>query len=382
MMFGSTVSIPIYEKKPSAVRAFDVTFDLPSLNTMTCNNNNTDPGTVATAVTNHDDEEMSCLTEPAYQPDLADAEPDKAGDGNVEEPTEEEEPNWNEIMQHDPARTEVPIFLAGRERKEAASDSYSTALDALHDSVNKSAEALVETVVTLLHDRAQKLVDFEEELTRDYVQNDKRRDLMEKRLEENARAAQGMFANLLKRVSAANQPNDLLAQKKMRFNEDENEMMNNSVNNLENDGVGDGNGTNEGQEPDWQRILQHEPAQTEVPVFLAGRERREAACSRFQSSIEDYHAIMDGYAQELTQTVADLYNNRMVKLNEHEQNLKHEYIFNDESRGKMLHTLQESSASIQKMFQEMIMRVMLPEGPQDQSLEQGILTQATSLTSP
>ena len=56
----------------------------------------------------------------------------------------------------------------------AASDSYSTALDALHDSVNKSAEALVEIVVTLLNARAQKLVDIEEELTHDYVRNDKR----------------------------------------------------------------------------------------------------------------------------------------------------------------------------------------------------------------
>jgi hypothetical protein len=350
---------------------------------MNSNKNNTNPGTVAAAVANHDDEEMSCLTEPAYQPEAA--APEKAGD--AEPDAEEEEPNepdWGKIMQHEPARTEVPIFLSGRERKEAASDSYSTALDALHDSVNKSAESLVEIVVTLLHARAQKLVDIEGELTQDYVQNDKRRELMEKKLEENARAAQGMFANLLKRVSAANQPNDLLAQKKMRLNEDENEAMKNDCNgNPENEGGGDGNGNNEGQEPDWGKIMQHEPAQTEVPVFLTGRERREAACARFQSSIEDYHAIMDGYAQELTQTVADLYNTRMGKLDEHEQMLKQEYAVNDESRGKMLHNLQESSAAIQNKFQEMIMKVMLPNGgpqeQQEQSLEHGILTQAASL---
>eukprot|EP00986_Skeletonema_menzelii_P000323 scaffold92_cov140-Skeletonema_menzelii.AAC.2 len=346
---------------------------------MNSNKNNTDPGTVATAVTNHDDEEeMSCLTEPAYQPDPA-AESDKADDAEAD--AEEEDPNWETIMQHEPARTEVPIFLSGRERKEAASDSYSTALDALHDSVNKSAESLVEIVVTLLHARAQKLVDIEGELTHDYIQNDKRREMMEKKLEENARAAQRMLANLLKRVSAANQPDE--AQKKMRLNEEENEMINNDVNNNPGNEVVDG-GNIEDQEPDWGKIMQHEPAQTEVPVFLNGRERREAACSRFQRSIEDYHAIMDGYAQELTQTVADLYNNRMLKLNEHEQILKHEYAFNDESRGKMLHKLQESSANIQKMFQEMIMRVMLPNGPQEQEqlLEHGVLTQATSLESP
>ena len=86
--------------------------------------NNTDPSTVATAVTNHDDEEMSCLTEPAYQPDPVVESDSKAGDNdNAEESTEEEEPNWEEIMKHEPARTEVPTFLSGRERKEAASDS-------------------------------------------------------------------------------------------------------------------------------------------------------------------------------------------------------------------------------------------------------------------
>lgn len=271
------------------------------------NNSNTED-TVATTVTNHgDDEDMSCLTEPAYP----DAEhPDK--NEEAEQEPDEEEPNWQEITQHEPARSEVPKFLSGRERKEAASDSYSAALDKLHDAVNKSAENLVEIVVTLLHDRGQKLVDIEGELTRQYVQNDKSRKMMEQRLEENARRAQGMFANLLKRVSAVNQgPNDdLLAQKKMRLNEDENQMMNNDVvsNNTEIDGPNGDNG-----EPDWGRIMQHEPATTEVPIFLAGRERRDAACTRFQNAIETYHAVMDGYAQELTQTVADLYNDRMLK---------------------------------------------------------------------
>lgn len=350
------------------------------------NNSNT-ADTVATTVTNHgDDEDMSCLTEPAYpdaeQPDKKEEAEDDVAAVEEQEP-DEEEPNWEEITQHEPARSEVPKFLSGRERKEAASDSYSNALDRLHDAVNKSAENLVEIVVTLLHDRGQKLVDIEGELTRQYVQNDKSRKMMEQRLEENARRAQGMFANLLKRVSAVNQgpDDDLLAQKKMRLSEDENQMMSNDVvnNNTENDGPNGDNG-----EPDWGRIMQHEPATTEVPIFLAGRERREAACTRFQNAIETYHAVMDGYAQELTQTVADLYNDRMLKLNDHEQILKQEFVFNDETRGKMLHNLQERSATIQNLFQELIIKVMLPDGQQQEPMEQGmgILTQATTLDSP
>jgi hypothetical protein len=349
------------------------------------NSNNADT-VAATTVTNHgDDEDMSCLTDPAYQPG-AETEPESdnnAGDadeGVVDE--EEEEPNWHDIMQHEPARTEVPNFLSCRERKEAASESYSQALDKLHDSVNKSAESLVEILFSLLQHHAEKLVGFEGGLTREYVHNDKSREIMEKRLEENAKAAQGMFANLLKRVSAPNKNNDFVAvQKKMRLNEDDkNEVMSNDMNNNTHMNV---DGSNEDEEPNWGKMIQHEPAQTEVPVFLAGRERREAACTRFQSAIEDYHSVMEGYTQQLTQTVADLYNSRMLKLNEHEQILKQEYAFNDDARRKMLHKLQESSAAIQTMFQEMIMRVMLPNGPQEQRLlETGILTQATTLESP
>lgn len=65
--------------------------------------------------------------------------------------------------------------------------------------------------------------------------------------------------------------------------------------------------------------------------------------------------------------------------------MKQEFVFNDETRGKMLHNLQERSAAIQNLFQELIIKVMLPDGQQqEQSMEQemGILTQATTLDSP
>ena len=59
-------------------------------------------------------------------------------------------------------------------------------------------------------------------------------------------------------------------------------------------------------------------------------------------------------------------------------------MFNDETRGKMLHNLQERSATIQNLFQELIIKVMLPDGQQQEPMEQGmgILTQATTLDSP
>ena len=50
----------------------------------------------------------------------------------------------------------------------------------------------------------------------------------------------------------------------------------------------------------------------------------------------------------------------------------------------MLHNLQERSAAIQNLFQDLIIKVMLPDGQQQEPMEQGmgILTQATTLDSP
>jgi len=145
-----------------------------------------------------------------------------------------------------------------------------------------------------------------------------------------------------------------------------------------NDTNANNDGGNEGgeEEPDWDAIMKHEPARTEVPIFLAARGRREAACSRFASAIEEFQAAIDGYSQELTQTVADLYNSRTMKLDEYEQILKYDYATNDKMRAKMQSNLEASASAAHNMFEELMTRVMQP-GSQPSAT--GILTQATTL---
>ena len=119
-----------------------------------------------------DDEQMAAET--AIKPD--DTAPTAVETSEEEpQPAVDDEPNWTEIMLHDPARSEAPIFLAGRSRRDDANERFASGLDVLHDSVTQSMEGLVEVVNTLLEARAQKLYEFEMNLKNDYVYNDKAR---------------------------------------------------------------------------------------------------------------------------------------------------------------------------------------------------------------
>ncbi|KAL7533120.1 hypothetical protein ACHAXR_005054 [Thalassiosira sp. AJA248-18] len=287
-------------------------------------------------------------------------------------------------MQHDPARTEVPIFLTACGRRDDANERFATGLDVLHGSLNQSTEGLVEVVTTLLAARAEKLYEFEVNLKNDYEYNEKTRANMNAKLEESARVAQGLFANLLMRVA---QPHDAAggddaASSALGALGAAGNSGNANGANANNNGSGN-EGKGEEEEPDWDAIMKHEPARTEVPTFLAARGRREAACSRFEFAIEEFQTTVDGYAQELTQTMADLYNSRTVKLDEYDQILKHDYVENDKMRAKMQSNLTESATAAHNMFEELMTRVMQPgshqQHQQQPSASVGMLTQATTL---
>ncbi|KAL3777622.1 hypothetical protein ACHAW5_006773 [Stephanodiscus triporus] len=302
---------------------------------------------------------------------LADDDADDEGEGNNdEEQPAYDEPDWNEIMQHEPARTEVPAFLTAMNRRERANERFAVGLDGFHESVLQSMDGLVEVVTVLLNDRTERLYEYEVNLKCDYVYNEKTRASMQTKLKESARVAQGLFANLLMRVAQPEEAGGMFAS---AHGDDlgtaENSGDRNGAN-ASNDDAGEGGE----EEPDWDAIMQHEPARSEVPAFLAARSRREAAYSRFEAAIEEFHTSMSGYEQELTQAVADIHNSRTMKLEEYEQILKHDYVSNDKMRAEMQSQLEASATAAHKMFEDLMTRVMQP-----QSRATGILTQAATL---
>jgi len=292
--------------------------------------------------------------------------------------------DWESMVQNEPGRTEIPLFLDACGRHEAASDRFAQGLDVLHGSLTASSHALVNVVSCLLQDRTQHLYDLEQDLKSDYVSNESVRASMNARLHETARAASQLFSRLLMAVdsgsngSAASLPDALM----QGGGPNDGAGGATATANPQDDGAG-GTGLQQGEheEPDWSKLVQHEPAKTQVPIFLEAREKRDVAASRFESAIEEYQASLEGYVQELTQIVADLYNQRSVKLEEFESVLKHEYATNDKVRNDMHGSLVQSRRAADAMYLDLMQRVMMSDSQQTCSggSAMGTLTQATCL---
>ena len=315
-----------------------------------------------------DDEQM------ADESDQANGAADNDKGNNDDGQQAYDEPDWNEIMQHEPARTEVPAFLTALNRRDRANEHFAAGLDNVHESVLQSLDGLNEVVTVLLNERAEKLYEYELNLKNDYVYNEKTRASMQAKLKESARAAQGLFANLLMRVAQPEEAGGMVLSALGNYGTAENSGDQNGAN-ASNDDDGDGGGE---EEPDWVAIMQHEPARSEVPAFLAARSLREAAYSRFEAAIEEFHASVNGSEQQLTQAVADIHNSRTIKLEEYEQILKHDYVSNDKMRAEMQSQLEASATAAHTMFEELMTRVMQPR-PQQQTRATGLLTQAATL---
>lgn len=114
---------------------------------------------------------------------------------------EEEEPDWDEIVQHEPAKTDVPMFVAARDRRNAADERFAVALDECHANLKQSIDALLSVAAGTHNAQSEKLDTLEIELKQDFIFNDDARKNMQKKLEESASLAQGLFKQLLMRLS-------------------------------------------------------------------------------------------------------------------------------------------------------------------------------------
>lgn len=117
------------------------------------------------------------------------------------EETEEEEPDWASIAEHEPAKRDVPLFLDARERREAAEARFASALDEAHAILKLCNDALLKTAADLYNVQREKLDSMEVQIKHDFVENEVARSQMQSKLEESATAAQAEFAQLMMRVT-------------------------------------------------------------------------------------------------------------------------------------------------------------------------------------
>lgn len=112
-----------------------------------------------------------------------------------------EDPNWEEIVQHEPAKSDVPIFLEARYRREAAEQRFAEALDEAHASLKHCSDTILKIAADIFNSQKDKMVAMEHQIKQDFVDNEHARSEMQKKLEQSAFAAQEEFSKLMMRVT-------------------------------------------------------------------------------------------------------------------------------------------------------------------------------------
>ena len=87
-------------------------------------------------------------------------EQDNHNDNHDDDDDEEEEPNWELISQHEPARTDVPLFLSARDRRDAAEERFIAALDEANASLKQSIDDVLKVAADIFHIQKEKVSVF------------------------------------------------------------------------------------------------------------------------------------------------------------------------------------------------------------------------------
>jgi hypothetical protein len=131
-----------------------------------------------------------------------------------EEEEQEDDIDWDKLAQTEPARTDIPIFLGALSRKEAANERFAAMLDECHSSLHECVDTLLQTVADVHNMHGNQMEAMEADIKHNLVCNHEARIQMERRLQESATAAQGIFAKLLMRVTEPLQAASIKMQEK------------------------------------------------------------------------------------------------------------------------------------------------------------------------
>ena len=127
--------------------------------------------------------------------------PPRQEDDEEQQEDDDDDVDWDKLAQAEPARTDVPIFLAAHSRKEDANERFASILDECHSSLLQCVEALLTTVADVHNMQRDRMEAMEADIKHNLVCNDEARAQMQVRLQQSATAAQGLFAKLLQRVT-------------------------------------------------------------------------------------------------------------------------------------------------------------------------------------
>ena len=111
------------------------------------------------------------------------------------------------------------------------------------------------------------------------------------------------------------------------------------------------------EDPEWDELIKHEPAKTDVPIFLAARDRRDQSDERFAAMLDEFHASYKASTDALLQFAADIYDMHREKLDFMEGNVKQSMVWNNETRARMEQTVAELATTSQGAIAGLLMRL-------------------------
>jgi len=121
--------------------------------------------------------------------------------GEEEEEEEEADLDWDAITRFDPARTDVPAYLAARSNLDAAKMALSRSLEEYHASLEHCQAALLNIPANVHNQVDEALQDMEERLRAGFASNAEKRETIEATLHKSAESARALFEGLLMRMA-------------------------------------------------------------------------------------------------------------------------------------------------------------------------------------
>ena len=107
---------------------------------------------------------------------------------------------WEELGDSEFNREKIRCFLSARENFQGAEETLSQSLDDIHEGLKAEVEAIVQVAVEIHNEQENAFLALEDDIQYYLMENSKRREVFQERLEESAKQAQGLFANLLSRL--------------------------------------------------------------------------------------------------------------------------------------------------------------------------------------
>ena len=112
-----------------------------------------------------------------------------------------EDSDWEELLEYEPSRERILSFLDERVKRNHIMSAFEESLDDIHSSLQNEVVAILQIASDLFNQHEAVHLESENEIEYYVIENHERRVNLKKELEQSALHAQGLFANLLSRLS-------------------------------------------------------------------------------------------------------------------------------------------------------------------------------------